>query len=439
MAQFRTTADLVDKVLQNGGEVTSGSSSYESQVLEWLNRVHMAIVAGGTISLGRDTTVEIDEVWPWARSARPLLLELQPKYETGTITLTQGSEAGTFSSGPASSLAGWYLQVTGREEWLRIASHTAGATAFELDGAYPDDSGSGLNYTAVKFDYDLIPDYIVIDSSNNKMQFQKVSGTTLTATLTAGTYTPSDLISHVATQMTTAAGGPTITGSYSATTRKFTLTSDLAGATSFYIVGNGDQSDFSAHKILGYDDETSSASAASHTSTYVLGGLARIVEPMKIHKGSSLEGNVYGIDPESFQRDYPFTRVTEGFPDRFSIIREKSDGTLTVRFNRYPKEKTRIEVEKIDVPHDLKDNSASIPLLPRKHVDVLEDAATFYLMVLKSDDRASVYANLAQGKLKAMVSQHRGAQVRSGKNFGQIVSRPDLIDTGRKRLNYGYE
>ncbi len=436
MAQFRTTADILDLALQNAGEVTNGNSPYETQALNYLNKVHFALIAGGTIPVGKDSTVEIDEVWSWSRAKSPMILELQPKYETGTILLTQGSEAGTLSVASAASLAGWHLKVDGRDEWFKIASHTAAGTAIELDAAYPDETGAALVFKAMKLDYDLIPDYIVVNDSNNKFQFSKVLNTVLTATLTNGTYTPSALATHVATVATTAAAGPTITGAYSATTRKFTLTSDLAGATAFYIVGNGTLAEFSIHKDMGYDDETSSASAASQTSTYALGGISRLIEPFKIHKGVTRDGGIYGVDSEAFQRGYPFSLIDEGIPERFTVIKESSNGTYTVRFNRYPEEKTRIEVEYVAIPRDLKDNSSSVPLVPRKHVDVLEDAATFYIMLNKSDDRAQTYSALMQGKLKAMIAQHRGAQLRAGKNFGQIVPRPDLC-SGKRKLMYG--
>lgn len=419
----------MDLALTNAGEVTNGNSPYETQALNYLNRVHLALVAGGTIPIGKDQTVEIDETWSWAKAKGPLVLELQPKYDTGTITLTIGSEAGTFSSAPAISLQGYHITVNGRSEWFKIAQHTAASTAFELDGAYPDASGAGLTYVAAKFDYTLVPSFIIINDGNNKIQFQKAAGVTLTGTLTAGTYSPSDLATHVATVMTAAAGGPTITGSYSSLTKLFSLVSDGAGATTLIIVGDGSQSAYSVHKTIGFDDESTTA-GLTQTSTYIRGGIARLIEPFRVHKGRG--SSIKGIDPESFSRDYPFSLVEEGIPTRFTTLTENSDGTYVVRFNAYPLEKTRIEVEHVPIPRDLKDNSSSIPLIPRKHSDVLEDAATFYIMLAKSDDRAQTYAQLLQGKIKAMVSQHRGAQVRTGENFGRIISRRDNMYGKRK-------
>jgi hypothetical protein len=313
---------------------------------------------------------------------------------------------------------------------FRIASHTASATAFELDGAWPSDSITGGTFLVFKLDYDLVPDYIVIDSSNNKLDFKKTSaGSELTATLTAGTYTPAQLISHVATQMTTAASGPTITGSYSSVTKKFSITSDGAGTTTLLpLFATGSNQDFSAHKILGFDDVDSSA-ALTQTSNYILGGIARLVEPFRGPRGA-----IGLIDPEAFLRTFPPEAIDEGLPDRFCIVREDPDGSIKVRFNRFVEKKTRIEIDLVPVPRDLKDSTGSVPLLPRKHVDVLEDAATFFIMLLKNDDRAPAYAQLVQGKLASMISQHRGSLQRAGEHFGEIIPRRDLLRRSRRKL-----
>lgn len=433
MAQFRSTADIMDLALTNAGEVTNGNSPYETDLLNKLNRVHFSIVSGGTIPLGKDITVEIDETWTWARARRPLILELQPAITTGTVTLTLGSEVGTFSSGPASSVAGWYLKVTGSEGIYRIASHTAASTSFELDGAWPLASVSGGSFTVFKLDYDLIPDYIVIDSSNNKIDFKKTAGgSELTATLTAGAYTPSALATAIGTAMTTAASGPTITCTYSSTTRLFTITSNGASSTTLLpLFATGTNQKQSAHATLGFDDVDSTA-ALTHTSVYVLGGISRLQEPMKIQRGR--EQLIFGCDPETFTREFAFANIMEGNPSHFCLIQENADGTLRVRFNGYPTDKTRVEVEHIPIPRDLKDSSGSIPLIPRKHVDVLEDAATFFIMLLKNDDRAPAYAQLVQGKLNAMISQHRGSQQRTGDYFGAIIPRADQMMNRRRSL-----
>lgn len=422
----------MDLALTNAGEVTNGNSPYEADLLNKLNRCHFTLVAGGTLSLGKDATVTIDETWPWAKSRRPLILELQPKITTGTVTLTQSSESGSFSSAPSVSVAGWYLQVSGRPGVYRIATHTAAATAFELDGAYPDDNASGLSFTVFKLDYELVPSYLVVDSFSNKIDFKTTSGgSVLTSTLTQGVYTPDQLAAHVGTQMTTTASGPAISCTYSNLSRKFTLTSDGAGTTTLLpMFATGTNQIISAHPLLGYDDVDQTA-ALTHSSTYAQGGIARLVEPFRV-VGSPRY--IPSVDPEVFTRDYPIDSASEGQPSVFTLIGERPDGLLTVRFDSYPKEKTRIEIDYVPVPRDLKDSAGSIPLVPRKHIDILEDAATFFVMLLKNDNRAQAYMNLVFGKLSAMISQHRGALARSGDHFAQTIARRDLLTPTRRRI-----
>lgn len=436
MAQFRSTADLVDSVLTRCGETTNGNSTYDSAgiVLEYLNRCHFSIVAGGTIALGKDATVEIDEVWPWAKAKRPLILELEPKYTTGSIAINQGDYSGTFSSAPTYSVEGWYIRFDGVEGLYRIAQHTASSTAFALDAAYPSDDLTAGTFRVMKLDYDLTPAYLVIDSTNNKIQFQETAGTTLTGTITSGTYAPADLATAVAAAMNTV-GGSVYSASYSSTTKLFTITSNRAGTGGkFILIGTGDQASLSSHGVLGFDD-ADLLDAASVTSTYILGGIARMIEPMKVHRGQP--GEIFGIDSESFARDWPLNTIEEGTPDKFCVVREGGDGSLRVRFNKYPVYKTRVEVEHVPVPRDLKDNAASIPLLPRKHIDVLEDAASFYISFLKNDDRAGMFAQLAQGKLTQMITQNRGQLLRLGNNFGRIIPRPELARE-KRRFYAGY-
>lgn len=432
MAQFRTSADLLDSILRRAGEVTSGTSDLESDSLEYLNRIHHTIIAGGN-----EFDTEVDEPWIWARSETPMILELQPKQNTGTVSLTQGSEVGTFSSAPSVSLEGWHIRLSGRDAIYKIAAHSAASTSFELDGPYAESTGSALLFEAFKLDYELVPSHVVVNSRNNKIDFMKTSPTVLTATLTAGTYTPSALATHVATQITTAASGPTITGSYSSITRKFTFTSNLAGPTIFTLAPvSGTNSDFSAHKLLGFDDENQSG-AATYTSQYALGGISRLIEPIRIYGRTDKYGNIDSLDPISMQKRYPLPTVEEGFPDRFAKIEEGPDGRIVVRFNRYVKEKTRIEVEYIPVPRDIKDNTISVPKVPRKWSEILEYGAAAYLLLDKEDNKSQAYMQLAKAKLRAMQKQNRSELERTSGDFGSIVPRADLTSAPR-RLAYGY-
>jgi hypothetical protein len=434
VAQFRTTADIVDSVLLKSDEVTNGNSAFEARALEYINNTHHSIIAGGN-----EFDPMIDEAWLWAKSPRPMILELQPKYDTGTISLTVGSEAGTFSAAVTDSLEGWYIKVNGRSSVFRIATHTAGATAFELDGAYDDDTGATLEYKAYKLDYELVPSYIVIDARNNKLDFEETASTELTATLTSGSYTPADLATEIDTQLT-AAGASAYTITYSAVTKKFTLASDRAGGGGTFklLCQSGTNQATSAWDTIGFDVEDQ-ADAASHTSLYIQGAVSKLFEPFTMHKGTYLRGSVFGMDENRFQRDFPRGLVVERYPEHFALVEEYEDGTVWVRFNAYPEEVTRIEVNYIPVPKDLKDNAQSKPLIPRKYLEVLEYAAASKIMFEKDNDKADGFFARAAKRFEAMMIQNRNKMSRIGDNFAQTIPREDN-NAGffRRTFRYGY-
>lgn len=155
MANFTTVFDLSQSALNRAGELSDGTSPYQAKAIEYLNQINLAIMAGGN-----EFDVELGEPWSWAKSQYPGVIQLEVPYETGTVSLTFGSTSGSFSVAPTPSLAGWYLKMTDRPEFFRIATHVAGATAFTLDAAYTDTTGGTLSFRAVKLDYEL-PDGIL--------------------------------------------------------------------------------------------------------------------------------------------------------------------------------------------------------------------------------------------------------------------------------------
>jgi hypothetical protein len=432
MAQFRTTADIVDSVLRRAGETTNGNSAFESDALEYLNRVHHAILSGGNIF-----DLSVDESWVWARSKEPMTLELQPSRTSGTVSVTIGSESCVFSSAPADSLEGWFLKCDGRDEVYRIVHHNAAATAFELDAAYLGATNAAQIYTAFKLDYELVPSYITINVTNNKLEFEEVASTPLTATLTHGSYTPSQLATHVAARLQAAGSTPTYGCTYDNVLKTFSLTSNLTGPKTFKLLfASGAAQSTSAHRLLGFDDEDLS-SATSHVGKYPLGAVSRLIEPLRLHRSSEKDALIEGIDSWRFLADYPMHRIEQGMPDRFTKIQEDQDGRITLRMNKYPSEKKRLEVHWIPVPRDLKDNTASRPLLPRKDVDVLEYGATYYLCLDKEDSKADTYLALAKQGLMAMEKRNRDEFRKTDSNFGEIVTRPEQL-SNNTRFRYGY-
>lgn len=434
MAQFRNTADILDTILRRAGEETNGNSAYEAEALEYLNKVHHAIIAGGSVF-----NLEVDESWVWARSKSPMTIELQPKYETGTVSVTQGSEAATFSSAPSFSAEGWFLKADNRPEAYKIVSHTAAASAFELDAAFVGDTAATQAYKIFKLDYELVPSYLTVDSDNNKIDFEETASTELTATLTEGSYTPADLATEVKTQMD-AAGASTYTVTYDAVRKTFDIASDRAGGGGIFTLqfATGSNNANSAAALLGYDDEDL-ADAATQAALYPLGAVSRIIEPVRANRDSQRDALIEGIDSWRFLQEFPVHKAPEKLPTYFTKIEEDQDGRVVVRFNAYPDELRKLELHWIPVPRDLKDNAKSRPLFPRNAIEVLEYGAAYHLLLEKEDNKAQLYLQLAQAGLKAMENRNREQLRKSDGKFGQIVPRIEQLERHlRNRFRYGY-
>lgn len=433
MSNFRNTADLVDAILRRSGEPTNGNSAFEEDALLYANHIHQTIISGGS-----EFNVDVDIPWTWARAEEPIHIELQPKYEDGTISLTEGSSNGVFSSAPAISLLGYHIRPGKRDSIFKIVSHSAGQTAFALDAAYDGDTDATLEYRAFKLDYELTPRLIVRSGENDRIDFEETDGTEITATIPAGSYTASALASAVATALDLA-GASTYTVSYTERTGLFTLLSDGGGGGGiFELLGaSGTNATRSLLPTLGFAPEDL-ASALTYTSGTELGAVSRLIEPARLYKDRYQEGQVFGMDPLTFSEDYPLPLVREGYPTRFTKIREDARGRITVRFNNYPREKTKVDFDYIPVPLDLKDNTASVPLIPRKFARLLEFGAAYYIMLDKEDSKGNTFLQLANQLLLAMKKQNQNELQRVGTDFGETVPRSDLDPKYSRRLNYGY-
>lgn len=440
MAQFRTSADLVSSVLRRCGENQDSTSNYYQQAIDYLNQIHHTVITGGS-----EFNLEVDEPWVWASARRPIVLEIQPAHTTGSVTLTQGSESGTFSSAPSSSLEGYYLKLNNGPEVYRIAQHTAASAAFELDAAFPQTTVTGQTFLALKLEYDLSDSYIVIDSSNDKLDFIESGTTVLTGTLVHGSYLPADLATAVAVALNAAGThSNTYSASYDSLRKLFSATSALNGTGTpiFKPQGAGTNYYRSAWDTLGYDFENLT-SAATQTAVYSLSAVTRLVQPARCYyvdgRNAGQQGIIPAVDQLILDRDYPLSRLVSGVPTAYAAVAEYPNGAHTVRFNKYPDRKMRVEFEYIPVPKDLKDSSASIPLIPRKFIRVLEYGAAFYILTDKRDSKAQTYFQIAQQTLQAMKKFNFNELKNTGRNYGNVIARRDLMCDRDRNPLYGYD
>lgn len=126
MAANLTFTDIQTRV-QNSLRLPTSNTTEATKIAHLINDVY------------RDIYIKQD--W-WFLEKRTVLNTVIP-YDTGTLTLTNGSTGGTFGTAPGAGLgsfAGRVLIVTGNTTdpgaVYRFATHTAGAGAFVLDAAY---------------------------------------------------------------------------------------------------------------------------------------------------------------------------------------------------------------------------------------------------------------------------------------------------------------
>lgn len=424
MSQFRTTADILDEVLQKAGEPTNGNSPFEASALTYLNKVHHAIIAGGSIF-----NIDVDEPWVWARSRQPIVLELQPVYNLGSCTFTATDVNILFSTAPSASLEGWHIQVNGKPTVYKIVKHNAGESAAVIDSGFVDDSG-GYIFRAFKLDYDIQPAYLYVDNLTDKVDFRE-GGSTLTASLTHGAYTPANLIAHFVARVGSA-GTASWTGAYDSVLQQNIVTSSVTAA---MLGASGANKRRSALPLLGYDQLDYTA-ATSFTSSYTPNSVSRLIEPLKIFSSNCGEPFIRSTDPIKMQEDYPMSLTEQRVPDRFCRISEDPAGGISVRFNAYPQYRTKVVIDWIPVPKDLQDNAASFPRIPRSDIDVLIHGAAAFIAFDKEDTKFDAFMKLVGSGLQAMQKKNRALLMRTGENFAQIVPRADM--EGFRNLRYGY-
>lgn len=151
MANNQYSSDLINDALFKVGEPVDDTSDFQDAAVRYLNKGYQAIQTGGG-EFAQDNNV----IWWWLKAESTLTL--QTKITTGTVLVTQNSASITFSSAPASSVAGWHFKVDTHSDVFVISTHTAGSTSASLDSVYTDTTTAAAAYKLYKLDYDLASD-----------------------------------------------------------------------------------------------------------------------------------------------------------------------------------------------------------------------------------------------------------------------------------------
>jgi|TARA_Y100000310_G_scaffold231529_2_gene234120 hypothetical protein len=159
MANYTTSADLVNDILFRASEPTDGTSDFDAAALQYLNRAYQGIWSGGS-----ELDPEIMEVWWWLRKDDQGVLTLDPVTDTGTVSVTNNNATITFSSAPAATQAGRHFKVDDHADVFIISSHTAASDTATLESVYTGPTDTTANFKAFKVDYDLASDLLYLTS-----------------------------------------------------------------------------------------------------------------------------------------------------------------------------------------------------------------------------------------------------------------------------------
>jgi hypothetical protein len=157
MANYTTSADLLDDILFRAREPTDGTSDLNAQAIVHLNRAYQGIWGGGS-----ELDPNIHEKWWWLRKDDQGVLTLNPVHDDGTISVTNNSTTITFSSAPSTSMAGRHFKVNDHADVFVISSHTAETVGGVLESVYTGATNTAASYRAMHLDYDLATDLLHI-------------------------------------------------------------------------------------------------------------------------------------------------------------------------------------------------------------------------------------------------------------------------------------
>lgn len=388
MANFETFRDLKNAALDRAGELTDGSSDYDSIVEDHMNSMYRSIFSGGN-----EFSVDLGEVWEWALASAPGVLTILPAFESGSVTFTNGSTSGTFSSAPSSSLgsfAGRFIFINSRSSIYRITAHTAGDTAFTIDQEYLETTGSGLTFKAIKLDYDLTSG---IERLVQEMRVYKG----MAGDDSNGKIPGIDFASFDRMYPRFVIGG--------GTPERFCERNDVDGLKTVrfsHYPSESIRAEYEyipkARKLITKSIATTDINTTTNVITSTNHGF-QDNDRIKMTTSTTMPGGL-AVETVYFIRDAAADtfKLTSTLAGSAIDITSTGTGTHTV---------------------------SSIPAIPHAYRKVLFYVGAHFICMDKSDSRADYYARMTQSTLQAMVSANRKVKRHVGKNKGRLISRMD--------------
>lgn len=153
MANYTFSSDILDEILYRAGELTDGTSDFESAALRYLNRAYRGILSGGS-----ELDPNIHEQWWWLRSTAEGNIILLPE-QSGSATVTNNNASVTLSAVQTPSIDEYYIRFDGTADVFRVSTHAVGTDAVTLDSVYTGATGTAT-WEAWQTDYTLASDVL---------------------------------------------------------------------------------------------------------------------------------------------------------------------------------------------------------------------------------------------------------------------------------------
>jgi hypothetical protein len=331
-----------------------------------------------------------------------------------------------------------------------VTKHDANSADITFDNSITITADGTYNFTAYPIDVPLYSPSsgdssyagpIVIDETNNRLDYLENGSSEKNITLTNGTYSRVSLYEHIATRMT-AASSLSVTYDVEPNDGDPSFCALISDGTALTLkFASGYYSAYNCSAAMGlecldYVAATSTKPGLSQLMiepVYAESAMMRITRPILTYRESSMYGQaakeaskIFLTDPNSFTREFPLSRMTQGMPTRCCIQEHDRHGHITLRFDSVPSEYARIEVYYIPVVQTLQDNSASYPKIPTPYTNFLIYGAAYFIMLDNSDSRAQQYFTMAQRELKAMVNDSRKHLSLGGQNYGRLIPRANV-------------
>lgn len=166
---FETTDLIIADVLFRAAEATDGTSDFDAQVLNDVNRVYRELINGGSSFVSG-----LREDWWWLHNESTVTLE--KVITSGTVAITENSTAINFSIAKSPSVQGWHIRFNNTGPCYKIATHTNGATAATLDSVFAGTTAGTASYELFKIDYALAADVGYIKSPMRSSEEDTITG-----------------------------------------------------------------------------------------------------------------------------------------------------------------------------------------------------------------------------------------------------------------------